>query len=733
MKPTENYRNMAKWVTIVASLYFFSVVGLYVNYNYVSAPTDWIYVALLIIIGGVSFALYRVFQQFKVIPRRQFSNTVGIAAFIFYGWIVLLFISVLLLIFYTHGFNWNDSITLAFNSITVLFVYAVMIVAWYISGRRFYQLLHVDIRNPLGAFIFALVLGQVGTIIFFYGATIFGFPNYFALCIYWLICLGIGYRALPECWYGIRKRILLGFSFQKQSELNLKTFLFVTLLVYTIVGFISASAGRPLDPDSVKAYAYIPYQIIQSGSLVDFMHSPLNNSAFASSYLYLPFMLFGPQYLNYINILLLWLLMGTVYYFAQAHLTKRAAYLACFLFLTMDFVFMFLTTVKTDFLLTLIFMWSIILLLRYETIRTRSLLGISGALFGVAVAIKYNALLALPGILAYCTARKKMTLQNFYDAIYFVGAAILAFLPWGLRSLIQFHNVLYPFTIFGKRTVTSQAAQILEKKFWLELSSYTHLLKENNSVFYNLYLMATNKTNYAYNKVGPLLFGLLPLTVFFRSLPAQIKRLSIIIIMTAVMWYLTSVRQVWYMLYILPLVWIVIAALWDKVKSRAVNLGISLVIIVLLVSNIRTLHLNLVTTLYAGNYAPAYLFNDHSVERYIETTIAPRVPSYRILPFGDIDTFSIENSYRHVIDNDFFIYWIPIIAEQEDPKAIVEELQMRGITHIFYDKNIIGSLEMTPCDHTPCPTVKSMAEAFRKVTSLLSVLHEADNWILYEI
>ncbi len=77
----------------------------------------------------------------------------------------------------------------------------------------------------------------------------------------------------------------------------------------------------------------------------------------------------------------------------------------------------------------------------------RAWIVVLGLLAGVAVGVKYTAgLLAVALGVAVAAAQPRRVLQN---GVLLAGMALLAYLPWGLRGLVQYGNPFYPFFFGG--------------------------------------------------------------------------------------------------------------------------------------------------------------------------------------------------------------------------------------------------------------------------------------------
>ncbi|MEK7584017.1 MAG: glycosyltransferase family 39 protein [Patescibacteria group bacterium] len=726
---------MKKIISYGLLIYLLIIVVGYAKANYIHSLKEGalaVVLAVFIFFAAILFWYIRKEHLIRFNPRLRIPP-----AYLLGGWYVLLvFISAGLLLSYGVRLDLATLTQLVAQSALILTVFLGAIGLWFIAGRTIMAVCRISILDDLGKALCAIVFGQALTIAIVYGAVLSHFVTIWLVLALIGTLLSIGWPHINELVTSLRKLFSTGSRSSRHSPRAFRSLLIASLAVYAIFLFISASSGRPVDTDGIKTYAYIPYQIIQSGGLVRFDYTPLNNGSFASSYLYIPFLLLGPQFLNYLNIIFFLLVIGTIFYFAKKLFSEKVALTACFLFLSMDLVFQLALTTKSDFLLLLFVLWSFILLFRYaDEGKSRDVL-VSGALFGLAVAVKYNALFIAPGALLWLLVFTKGSLiRRLETALLFSAAAGLAFAPWGIRSFLLFGSPLYPFVpsdILKVMLGITTSSPSISKAFTRELSSYTHMIRSSNSLLQNLWLLAVNESRYAYNKFGPLLFGLLPL-VFFVKLSKRMVQLLVVIVPTAVIWYFVAVSQPWYILFIVPFIWIYLAKNLDTFDFPTGKIIVGAVIAMLLVSNIRTHNLHVVTTLFAGEYEPSSIINDERVEKYIRETLAPSEPEYLILPFGKIDTFTIKEHYLHVIDNDFLVYWLPLVDAFREPQAIIAELQKRRVTHIFYDDASMYALEYPVCDKTPCPTIEEYGDSFRDIEPYLELAKVGPTWKLYRV
>ena len=723
----------------VLLLFFCAVVIGYAQANYVHSLTDGILGALLLACVGIFLLGILFLRRHSFLPLREVTINLRVVHVLLIFYLFLTVTSSILLMQSTGAFGFYVFFTAAANSLVIILLYCVMVALWLISGLKILKVLGIRIQDSLGRCIGAIVVGILVTIVYVYACVILGFVGIHMLIGLTLLHLLIGGGFIRQVYLLGGQRITIRWSFGRMTLGQLKTLLVCVILVYSVFAFISVSGGRPFDTDGIKTYAYIPYQIIQTKSSIFFPHTPLNNSVFASTYLYIPIQLLGPNFLNYVNILMLLLVVATIYYISKKLFNEWVAVTSSFLFLSMDLLFQLSLTTKSDLLVMLFALWTCTFLFRsLSTARSRSLV-IAGILLGMSVAVKYNVLLLLPAIGLWIVwyVGNSYKEKSAAAGIFLLGVFI-GFFPWGLRQYLLFGSPLYPFFIQDVIAAAhslfewSRTGSVLYSNFIQELVSYTNVLRLKNSFFQNMYILATNRSQYAYNKFGPLLYGLLPL-VFFMKPSQKLKQLLMLIAPTAVIWYFVAISQPWYILFIIPFIWMYLAKSLDAFDWPTGKLIVGVVVALLLVSNIRTHNLQLVTTLFAGNYSPDTIINGYRVERYLRDSLSATDPEYLILPFGKIDSFVIKDHYLHVIDNDFLVYWLPLVDMFREPQALISELQRRGVTHIFYDDAFMYALEYPVCDKTPCPTIEEYGDSFRDIEPYLEVVKPGPTWKLYRV
>ncbi|MBI4090888.1 MAG: glycosyltransferase family 39 protein [Candidatus Komeilibacteria bacterium] len=652
-------------------------------------------------------------------------------------WASIVFVSGGILLFYQYPVDIFSYAALAGHVFIILCVYGLFAVVCYVFGHRILKLIGVGIPDTAGDLLASIVLGVVGTIVFFYGVTLLHLVSVTSVVVFCIFFIILGLPSFPSLLRHLCSRLAVTTAIRSFRLTNAGTILLLAF-VFGAALFISNAYYMPFDGDSLRTYYNVPQLFVANGGMVAFPYDALNNAALASSFLYIPIIVIGASYLTYINAFLFIALLCSQWYAVKKYFSEKAAVLSCVVLCTIELIFFLAVSVKSEILLALIFLWACIFMAHFFMERRAAWAVLAGVLLGCAVAIKYTTLLALPGlILVFIVADRKQPLNTrVRDILLFAGAGMLMYAAWGIRLVARYGNVLYPFSISGIITTYGPRAAALYKYLESETVPVTHNIIGyiSNDIWHNFAAVVTNASPYPNNRIGALLALLLPLAVWYRPRKGFIY-LILFVVPTVALWYRVAPAGIWYIIYISPLLAAILGQYWSEVRGPRVRSFLALTAVLMLLLTIPTSRLIQAATFFAPRPSEGTLqfSTAGSIEAYAALTLAAADPSYVILPFGPIAPALIPQNNIHVVENLFLEFWVQSVAETQTPEETIQRLREQHITHIYVDNEALRYKREQICGRTACPTLTLLLARLIAVTDMLPVTHEEKSWKLYAI
>ena len=281
--------------------------------------------------------------------------------------------------------------------------------------------------------------------------------------------LGLGLAALgwvsPYVFAGFIVAFLLFLFFSgdlRQVKENFKTFwadisdsfksihILFRLAIFLIVCISALQALAP--PDAFDALMYhleFPARILKDGGLnsydiPQFWFPSLPEGA------YLWVMALGSDRATQL-LHLFWTLVAALMVWKWAlHWNERVAWLSVALIISMPSLPLVASWAYTDFALTALIVASLYSFFRYDQIKNRPWLILSGIFAGMAMGVKYTSfILPIVIVLLILWWGRKNLRVALADLVIFSGIALLIAAPWYIRNWILMDNPFYPFILGG--------------------------------------------------------------------------------------------------------------------------------------------------------------------------------------------------------------------------------------------------------------------------------------------
>ena len=245
------------------------------------------------------------------------------------------------------------------------------------------------------------------------------------------------------------------------------------------------------------------------------------------------------------------LLMASFVAFERRYLTPGAGMLGGLFFLSMPLVGMNATTAGTDIAVSALQSIAIFTLVRalvetHEEPQTRHWLRLSGVFTGLTASCKYTCLPAIPVACAVIVWWKRYRERREWKAIarqvtIFAVPAVLVVIPYFVKNIIFHHNPVYPFaaTFWGEPRLSLEnwrnlASDTQPRRF----GDFTNARSLVQLTLHPWLITMTGRTSLDF--IGPVLLGLLPVTLLARPSGKAYGLLTRYCLGLWAVWFLTT-------------------------------------------------------------------------------------------------------------------------------------------------------------------------------------------------
>jgi 4-amino-4-deoxy-L-arabinose transferase-like glycosyltransferase len=288
-----------------------------------------------------------------------------------------------------------------------------------------------------------------------------------------------------------------------------------TGLYLAVVGFFTLFTALlpPADWDGLFYHLTAPKLFIQAGQIRPGFDVPHFNFPFLAEMLFTYSMLLrGDIAAKLLHTLYGLLLVGLVYLTTGHHLSRKAAWPALLILLSMPMVTTLAGWAYNDLALAFYQLAALYGLLNYRAAGDKRWLVVSGALAGLAMGLKYTSFvgpLVIGLLLLWEIGRKRESLRAL---AYFGGPAVLVALPWYIKNFFFTGNPFYPFLFHGLYWDEFRAAWYAQAGTGIGFEPLT-LLQLPALLTFGL-----RDANYFDGRTGPLFLLFLPLMLLYGVL-----------------------------------------------------------------------------------------------------------------------------------------------------------------------------------------------------------------------
>ncbi len=327
---------------------------------------------------------------------------------------------------------------------------------------------------------------------------------------------------------------------------------------WTIAGiFLLAKALRPaVFYDAIAYHLGVPNYYLQEGGIRYIPFDAASNYPFLTEMLYtLALFLHGLRAAQLTSVAIFLLLALAVRDFCREFVAEIDPHLPALVFLLTPAFFEVSILYTNDLLLTLYLFLVLRSILLWRERRADSFIILAGVFAGLALGVKYTALLYLPVIVVLGLWPEKATGTNKWPpavrgAFLLTVVALLVDAPWLLKNIIATGNPVYPFFygLFGGSDMDSRQYLNL-----VDLSGTRNSLSNLWVHPWTMFFSAPDTVNVRYGAafcLGPLIVLLVPPLLILGTIPPVAKKLLLLTGAFYVLWVVTTPE----MRYLLPAV-----------------------------------------------------------------------------------------------------------------------------------------------------------------------------------
>lgn len=502
-------------------------------------------------------------------------------------------------------------------------------------------------------------------------------------------------RAVTDLWH-----LKLEICFKKNIDI-LKTAVVAFLLLVFSLSFIAITKPVPITTDDLSAYFNGPDIFVNHHSYQILEQHIRANRGQNTEMIYSGIMaLFDTSFIIHFQFFSFFLLLAGIYFFTKNFWGRSYALIAVLTVLTIPWNRFYFGTCKTEFFLAfycLLLLYLTFLYVYKKNLESPSCLYLFGALGGVALGIKYTAVLLILPLIAFIFLMKfKQGLnKNFFKNLFVAGLlGLLFFSPWLIKNEIYFDNPTHPRTTLFGESDYSFYNQLTTKPKWKkartqEIDKLRHSIDPESK--YNPKKMIYTIWNQSVgNKIDVgqwINFGFIPILIlpFYLIYRKEKKKFYLVLLGLSqfVLWYIVGGARPWYNFFGIITLYITLAFLVvDYKKFGYFYITIATIIFfcffVFFAPNINYLTGNLSKEQYKqkslGYYDLAEYINDHHKNK-----------ENKILMAGIYPTAFIENNHKITMVDKYYNR-IGSYIHQGD-QEFLKSLKKASIAYIVRSKN----------------------------------------------
>lgn len=536
---------------------------------------------------------------------------------------------------------------------SIYIFYALFTLLFYAFGQKLLSLLNINLKTRLEGFIFSIGVGLVPFIFSIFLITTLEFLYSWAVWIILFIIFIFSFKEIKSILHKIKKYKITILPYDKLSILKNTIFFFV--IISLSLSFVFIIKPVAIDADSLNMYFNAPVIYVDHHKYI-----PINTTGIMgqnNEMLYAGILsITDTVFIAHFQLMFFILCIIVFYLLAKKLFSEKYALLSIITIYFIPWNFYFIHTNKVEMFLS--FYLSLILFSLFlwkENMQNKKILYLIGIFSGIAMGIKYTAILLIAPvylIVLLILIQKKQVRLLLGPVVLSVLLSILLFYPWAIKNQIYFDSP-NPITIQNK--TSSFGCDKDFKKTIRDEVSHLNFGKSDDKLIDLIFIktiieqstkIGTDSNLMNFFSIGPVIIFLL-FFIFFRK-----KNISTIFFITAIyfaLWHLLPFGgRPWYAFFGVYLAYFLLPYILLKYKK----IFIFYILIIL--------PLNMQYSLNSPGKPMEYLIGSQDKKEYIKKNVhiynasnyinnLKLKDSDKVLQVGDNGSFPIKNNHKILI------------------------------------------------------------------------------------
>jgi len=466
LKMLNKYFNAAICLIIIVGFFVPAFFYLY-NYDYLPwlgfllAPVLFLLLFLFIFIGLKNTLNVNYWQS---AIRRLFSNTkfsIGLVRI----FLSAFFVSIIIANIFLFDFVFSERIIASsvvdflfyeaniWLRVSTLFLfYAVFIILFWSLGAKIMALIKIKLKGSLESFLLSFGLGLIPLM---FGVLLLSFLGLLYAPVVWLFVFLLSALSIKQIIGNVKFLAKRKFKFYIDAPWNtFKTLVLLVLFILLCFSFVINIKPFPITTDDLHTYYNAPALYAAYNEFRPLYQQATANMGQNTEMIYTAIIsTLSTKYIIHLQLLFLVLTALGFYAFIKNLFGPRRAFWGTLFIIFIPWNPYYFSTVKVEFILAFYSIITLLLLYHWHREHNNAWLYLFGALAGVAMGIKYSAvLLILPLlllILFFLLKSKqpgKIILKEYIVMLFLI---FIFFSPWAIKNQIYFKNIFYPREVPG--------------------------------------------------------------------------------------------------------------------------------------------------------------------------------------------------------------------------------------------------------------------------------------------
>ncbi|MCK5211439.1 glycosyltransferase family 39 protein [Candidatus Parcubacteria bacterium] len=464
--------------------------------------------------------------------------------------------------------------------ISSLFVfYSIFIIFLWSWGEKILALIKIRPESRLESFLLSLSLGLIPLM---FGVLLLAFLGLLYAPAVWLLVLLFGILSTKQIIDNIKFLVKKKFRVYIDAPRNtFKILVLLALFVLLCFSFVINIKPFPITTDDLHTYYNAPALYATYHEFRPLYHHATANMGQNTEMIYAAIIsAISTKYIIHLQLLFLVLTALGFYAFIKNLFGPDRAFLGTLFILFIPWNPYYFSTVKVEFFLAFYSIITLLLLYHWHRERNNVWLYLFGALSGVAMGIKYSAvLLILPQLalilffLLKGKQPKKVVLKEYIIMLFLF---FLFFSPWAIKNQIYFKNVFYPREVPGLLANHNPNGLDYNKEFKkaknIEINYLRHAQTGNKYLPRNIVTsLWRQSTGHKIDRGAWINFGFLPFAALALGLMIT-RRKKVCLILGLLffyfaLWYCLEGARPWYAFFGIMAVTAFVPAVFWKYKK----------------------------------------------------------------------------------------------------------------------------------------------------------------------